>query len=81
MIGKCTMKLSEVAMGGKCRIVKVSAADKHLKRFMEMGLRSGAVVDVLRLAPLGDPIEIKIGGTFLSIRKENAENVDVESVE
>lgn len=74
------MKLSEVEIGGRCRIVKVSAEDKYLKRFLEMGLRSGVVVDVLRLAPLGDPIEVKIGGTFLSIRKENAGHIDVETI-
>ena len=72
------MKLTEVPMGDVCRVKKISAEDKFLKRFIEMGLRVGAEIKVLRLAPLGDPIEVKIGGTFLSIRSENAGHVEVE---
>ena len=48
------------------------------KHLMEMGLVRGSDVRVERVAPLGDPIEIKIKGYSLSLRKEDAEKIEVE---
>ncbi|AQQ09625.1 ferrous iron transport protein A [Sedimentisphaera cyanobacteriorum] len=72
------MKLTEVPKGKFCKIKSISAQDRYLKRFAEMGLRTGACVKVLRFAPLGDPIEVKIGNAFLSIRCENAGRIEVD---
>ncbi|ARN56210.1 FeoA family protein [Sedimentisphaera salicampi] len=72
------MKLTEVPAGKICTIKSISAEDRYLKRFVEMGLRAGACVKVLRFAPLGDPIEVKLGNAFISIRCENAGNIEVD---
>ena len=49
-------------------------------RLMEMGMLPGAVVEVVRLAPLGDPIDLKVRGYHLSIRKHEADMIRVEKV-
>jgi DtxR family Mn-dependent transcriptional regulator len=45
-----------------------------------MGVTSGAVVEVEKVAPLGDPIEVKVKGYHLSLRKEEAEGIEVEGL-
>ena len=49
-------------------------------RLMEMGMLPGAVVEVVRLAPLGDPIDLKVRGYHLSIRKHEAGMIHVDKV-
>ena len=49
-------------------------------RLMEMGMLPGAVVEVVRLAPLGDPIDLKVRGYHLSIRKHEADMIRVDKV-
>jgi len=47
-------------------------------RILEMGVLKGTVLEIVRFAPLGDPIEIKVRGYHLSVRKEEAEQIEVE---
>lgn len=49
-------------------------------RLLEMGLLPGTPVEVVRLAPLGDPIDLKVRGYHLSIRKHEAESIQIEPV-
>jgi Fe2+ transport system protein FeoA len=56
--------------------VKVSGQTR--KRIVEMGVTSGSLVEVERIAPLGDPIDVKIKGYHLSLRKEDAQNIIVD---
>ena len=49
-----------------------------MKRLVEMGISRGSVIEVERVAPLGDPIEVKVKGYHLSIRKEEAQNIEVQ---
>ncbi len=62
---------------GECGIVEnIITADPKLKmRLLELGLLKGTPIELIRYAPLGDPIEIKIRGYRLSIRKIEAESV------
>lgn len=63
-------------------VEKITADDPKLKlRLMELGLLKGTPIELVRYAPLGDPIEIKIRGFRLSIRKEEADSVLVKRVE
>lgn len=71
-------KLSELCPGMKGRIAFVSGQGAIRKRLLEMGMTSDTQFDVVRTAPLGDPIEIKIRGYNLSLRKSEAEHVEVE---
>ena len=70
--------LNLVPPGGRCLIRKIELRGALRRRLMDMGMASGAPVDVIRVAPLGDPIEIKIKGFLLSIRKEDAVYIHVE---
>ena len=70
--------LHELKPGEKGKIVKVGGGRGIQRRLLDMGLVSGSDVEVERVAPLGDPIEIKIKGYHLSLRKEEASNIQVE---
>jgi len=71
-------KLSEFCPGMRGRIAFGSGHGAIRKRLLEMGMTSDARFEVLRVAPLGDPIEIKIRGYNLSLRKSEAECIEVE---
>lgn len=75
---KVVKNLKQVQPGQKCRIIKLRMRGEINKRMMEMGFTAGAVVEMERVAPLGDPLEMKVKGYHLSIRKEDAEKIDVE---
>lgn len=62
-------------------IIKVGGRKGIRRRLMDMGVVNGAEVVVQRVAPLGDPVEIKIKGYDLALRLEEAENIRVETVE
>ncbi len=74
------MTLADMVPNSQCRIT--DAADGHLdlqSRLYALGLYPGVLVSVLRSAPFGDPLQIKVGGTLLSIRRQEAVFVRVES--
>jgi len=73
-----TKSLSELRPKEKGRVVKVGGGGGIHRRLLDMGLVSGSEVEVERVAPLGDPIEIRIKGYHLSLRKEEATNIQVE---
>ena len=70
--------LCELIPGDKGRIVKVRGSKIIHRRLRDMGLVAGSEIEVERKAPLGDPIEIKIKGYHLALRKEEAAGVGVE---
>ncbi len=70
--------LSELKPKERGRVVKVGGGGGIHRRLLDMGLVSGSDVEVERVAPLGDPIEIRIKGYHLSLRKEEAINIQVE---
>lgn len=72
------MKLSEMQSGKRGRIVRV-CGDKHLKkRLQTMGILTGEEIIVEKIAPLGDPIDVRVKGYHLSLRKEEADQIEVE---
>jgi ferrous iron transport protein A len=73
--------LADVKVGGAATIVVVVGARGLAVRLMEMGLLPGTRVEVLRVAPLGDPIEVRVRGFALSIRRQEARGIEVRSVE
>ncbi len=73
--------LDQVRPGQKARIVKVRVASGPTnKRIVDMGVTPGTLVQVARVAALGDPIEVKVMGYHLSFRKEEARGITVEPV-
>lgn len=70
--------LKEIEIGGSARVVKLHGEGAIKRRIMDMGITKGVTVSVRRAAPLGDPIEITVRGYELSIRKADAEKIEVE---
>lgn len=70
--------LKNVAIGKSARVVKLHGEGAVKRRIMDMGITKGTEVKVQKVAPLGDPIEITVRGYELSIRKEDAEMIEVE---
>jgi ferrous iron transport protein A len=69
--------LDQLRPGQRCRIDKLDGAPDLVQRLLEFGLMEGETVDAISIAPLGDPLEIQIGGTRLSIRKREAASINV----
>lgn len=74
------MKLSEVNIGEKAVIVKVAGYGGFRRRIVEMGFIKGKVVEVLHIAPLGDPIEYLVMGYHVSLRHSEADKIEVISL-
>jgi DtxR family Mn-dependent transcriptional regulator len=73
--------LRDVKPKESARVLKVGGSGKIRRRLMDMGLVVGSEITVQRVAPLGDPIEIRLKGYSLTLRKEEAESIVVESLE
>lgn len=73
-------RLSQLAVGGRARVVRVEGIDEIGVRLLEMGLTPGVEVRLLGTAPLGDPMEFEVRGYRLSIRRSEAERVVTEAV-
>ena len=70
--------LKQIKIGGTAKVVKIHGEGALKRRIMDMGLTKGTEVKVRKVAPLGDPIEITVRGYELSLRKEDAETIEVE---
>lgn len=69
--------LREVAIGESAFVVKLHGEGAIKRRMMDMGITKGVEVNIRKVAPLGDPIEINVRGYELSIRKEDAAMIEV----
>ncbi len=70
--------LREVPVGGRAKVVRIHGEGAVKRRIMDMGITKGVEITVRKVAPLGDPIEITVRGYELSLRKADAENIEVE---
>lgn len=71
------MTLKEVEVGQTVTVKKLQGQGATKRRIMDMGITKGVTVKVEKVAPLGDPIELKVRGYQLSIRKVDAEMIEV----
>lgn len=76
-----SMTLKELKPGEKGRIEKVSGEGPVKRRIRDMGMTPGSLVEVVRVAPMGDPMDVKIRGYHLSLRKEEASRILVRRIE
>lgn len=75
------MQLGNMKVGSKGRIIKILPGEKvYRQRLMAMGLLPGTEFEVSRIAPLGDPIEIRVRGFALSLRKNEAKIIQIEGI-
>ena len=70
--------LKEVKIGETVKVVRLNGEGAVKRRIMDMGITKGTEIFVRKVAPLGDPIEINVRGYELSLRKADAEMVEVE---
>ena len=70
--------LSELGIGQGGKITALDLPGEAKQRLLEMGMTVGARIEVVRFAPLGDPVDIKVRGYHLSIRKHEAAGILVE---
>ena len=70
--------LREVPVGRTAKVIKIHGEGAVKRRIMDMGITKGVEIYVRKVAPLGDPIEITVRGYELSLRKADAESIEVE---
>lgn len=70
--------LRNVNVGGRARVVKLHGEGAVRRRIMDMGVTKGADIYIRKVAPLGDPIQIMVRGYELSVRKSDAEMIEVQ---
>ena len=76
--GRGTMTLRDVAIGQTVKVKKLTGDGPVKRRIMDMGITKGIDVYVRKVAPLGDPVEVTVRGYELSIRKADAEMIEVD---
>lgn len=76
------IRLSELQTGGAARIVSISDQCKSdiKKRLFDLGIMPGALIKCAFLSPLGDPVAFLIHGTLISLREEDASNINVRQI-
>lgn len=72
------MTLRELPLGKSAKVVKLTGEGAIKRRIMDMGITKGTELIVRKVAPLGDPIEITVRGYELSLRKADAERIEVD---
>jgi len=71
--------LTSVAVGSQATVAEIKLPPASKARLMEMGLLTGTKIELIRFAPLGDPVEIKVRGYNLTLRKHEAEQILVKT--
>ena len=71
------MTLREMKPGQSGKVISIGESGPLKRRIMEMGITPGVEVKVVKMAPLGDPVEIRIRGYELSLRREEAARIEV----
>ena len=74
-----SLPLSSLAPGSAAKVTEIKVASASRARLMEMGLLVGTPVELVRFAPLGDPVEIKVRGYHLTLRRHEADQILVSS--
>ena len=71
--------LAAAAIGDRCLLLDIRSDSPEIQsRLLSLGLIPGSTIQVMRIAPLGDPMQVKVGGSTLSIRKADADVISVE---
>ena len=72
------MTLKEIPCGKTVRVTKLNGEGPVKRRIMDMGITKGTEIYVRKVAPLGDPVEVTVRGYELSLRREDAQMVEVQ---
>jgi ferrous iron transport protein A len=71
------MTLKDLKPGQSGKVIGIGEKGPMRRRIMDMGVTPGATIKVIKVAPLGDPIEVNIRGYELSLRKDEAEQIEI----
>lgn len=75
------MQLKDMAIGSKGRVKSMNTSTpEYRSRLLMLGVTPGRTLEVIRVAPLGDPIELRIRGCLITVRKDEAEILDIEPI-
>ena len=77
--GDIAMTLGDAKVGSTVVVTKIEGDSAYKRRIMDMGITKGVDVYVRKVAPLGDPVEVTVRGYELSLRKADAEMIEVEA--
>ena len=76
--GETAMTLGDAKVGSTVVVTKIEGDSAYKRRIMDMGITKGSELYIRKVAPLGDPVEITVRGYELSLRKEDAQMIEVE---
>ena len=74
------MNLGDLKPGQKCTVTEINTKGALKRRLVDMGITPGVAIMVRKVAPLGDPIEINLRGYELTIRKDEANTIEIDKV-
>ena len=69
--------LRDIKVGENCRVVKLHGEGAIKRRIMDMGITKGVDIHIRKVAPLGDPLELNVRGYELSLRKADAQMIEI----
>lgn len=72
------MTLKEARVGSTVTVTRLTGTGAVKRRIMDMGITKGVEIHIRKVAPLGDPVEVKVRGYQLSLRKEDAAMIEVQ---
>ena len=73
--------LSDLKVGQKGKVIQINIVDKQIKRhLLDMGITRGTIIEIKKIAPMGDPIDIKLRDYELCIRKADLEHIQIELI-
>lgn len=72
--------LAQLAIGASARVIGISGTGAIARRLLEMGVVPGVPVRIIKTAPLGDPLEIRVRGCHLALRRNEAATITVQAV-
>jgi len=75
-----TSRLDTTTTGTKVKIVKLHSSGKLMHKLLDMGFVKGSIIELIRVAPLSDPMELKIHSYHISLRKSEANLIEVETI-
>ena len=75
------MTLKELKEGQSCKVVKVGGEGAQRQHFLDMGIIAGAEITIVKFAPMGDPVEIRVHGYELSLRLDDAAEIEITKID
>lgn len=76
-----TISLNDLPIGENATVVRIEGDDQISRRLMEMGVVPGALVRMIKSAPFGDPLEVRVRGYHLAMRRNEADQITVEKIQ